>query len=195
VHGTGAGSVVTFIAPSAIRSFEVRASETWSATRRGMLRRSSERGEASMRCGGCVPSTNLGQRDERTIDAGTYCAYWETQTFCSLNHCSCSLPKVCAVGADHCDRPKVCVEQDHKCRSRGPLSEDRKNTSGWAERSVVVHVIRSGSPAHMAGSPYAGRLIAEKQEDLGSVSERGPEILEGQSSDGDVASELGEVVL
>lgn len=52
------------------------------------------------------------------------------------------------------------------------------------------------------GSPFIGRLIAEKQEFAVSVSEScggelrdEKEVLERESSDGDVSTEFGEVVL
>ena len=52
------------------------------------------------------------------------------------------------------------------------------------------------------GSPYAGKLIAEKQGFFRSVDESGcgelgheEEVLESKSGDSDVATELGEVVL
>jgi len=62
--------------------------------------------------------------------------------------------------------------------------------------SLPAHTKRRGK-----GSPYAGKLIAEKQGFLRSVSENcgelrdEEEVLECESGDSDVAAKFGEVVL
>ena len=78
----------------------------------------------------------------------------------------------------------------------------RVGQDGNPYRNGVVRRAKRFKSSRLQGSPYAEKLIAEKQECLRSISEGGScelgneeEVLESESGDRNMATEFGEVVL
>jgi transposase len=115
---------------------------------------------------------------------------------------------ICDFRQEHLQKVRRAVQagcsdcEEQRVDQAGAGGDRRNEDQGECEPSQAMSYGRMKQEEKKLDSPYAGRLIAEKQGFLVSVSESGAgelrddeEVLERESGDGDMPAELGQVVL